>query len=188
MSNRKTALVMMLSALVSASLTSCASNGFNDDGSVNAMRVEYDRYNPSDYESRLPQTVSTKEKMILVDPNSHAWGAYRNGELVRAGLATAGSSWCPDIGRPCRTRSGSFRIQSLGSADCKSSIYPLPRGGAPMPYCMYFNGSQGLHGSYPGNVIEGNVSHGCVRMHVSDAEWLRYNFATVGTRVVVRPY
>ncbi len=44
-----------------------------------------------------------------------------------------------------------------------------------MPYCMFFNGNQGLHGSP--YVMEGNVSHGCVRLSVSDAEWLRFNFA-----------
>lgn len=138
------------------------------------------------YESRLPSTISSKEKMIVVDPNKHVWGAYQNGVLVRAGLATAGGRWCPDIKRACKTRAGSFRIQSLGARSCKSSIYPLPRGGAPMPYCMFFNGHQGLHGSY--NVVEGNVSHGCVRLRVHDAEWIRFNFARVGTKVVVKGY
>lgn len=64
-----------------------------------------------------------------------------------------------------------------------------------MPYCMFFNGGQAFHGS-PGGVIKGNVSHGCVRMFVEDAEWLRYDFVEPpmdtngyrGTRVVVLPY
>ncbi len=147
-------------------------------------------HSSASYTSRLPQSINTNgEKTVLVDPRVHAWGAYgADGNLVRAGLATAGSGWCPDIGRPCHTRAGTFRIQSLGNADCKSSKYPLPRGGAPMPYCMYFNGHQGLHGSPAGAVVEGNASHGCVRMHVGDAAWLRYNFANVGTRVIVRSY
>lgn len=138
------------------------------------------------YESRLPSTISDKGKLIMIDPNRHVWGAYRDGQLVKAGLATAGNRWCPDIKRACKTRAGSFRIQSLGARSCKSTIYPLPRGGAPMPYCMFFNGNQGLHGSY--NVVEGNVSHGCVRVRVNDAEWIRFNFATVGTRVIVKSY
>jgi lipoprotein-anchoring transpeptidase ErfK/SrfK len=140
----------------------------------------------SDVYSRLPSTIASSGKVVVVDPRVHAWGAYNNGTLVKAGLATAGSSWCPDIGRPCKTKAGTFRINSLGSADCKSSLYPLPDGGAPMPYCMFFNGSQGLHGS--NQVVEGNISHGCVRMNTSDAEWLRFNFANVGTKVVVHPY
>lgn len=127
------------------------------------------------------------EKVIIIDPRSHTWGAYTpSGQLLRSGTATAGGSYCPDIRRSCRTRSGTFRIYSLGSSGCISHKYPLPRGGAPMPYCMFFNGKQGLHGSY--QVVKGNVSHGCVRVHVPDAKWIRFNFATYGTKVIVRPY
>lgn len=135
------------------------------------------------------------EKLIIVDPNAHVWGAYTpDGELIRSGLATAGGKWCPDVGRSCRTKAGSFRIFSLGSRGCRSSKYPLPRGGAPMPYCMFFNKNQGLHGS--NQVVRGNVSHGCVRVQVEDAKWLRYEFVEGpsesnnyrGTRIIVRPY
>ncbi len=127
------------------------------------------------------------EKMIVVDPHKHRWYAYAaNGKLMRSGLATAGSSWCKDIDRACKTSVGTFRIQSLGSSDCVSNTYPVGEGGAPMPYCMYFNGGQGIHGS--NQVVADNVSHGCVRVRVSDAEWLRYNFVSVGTKVVIKPY
>lgn len=142
---------------------------------------------PVDYSSRLPQQIETGEKVVVVNPRVHAWGAYgADGSLIRAGLATSGNSWCPDIKRSCRTSVGQFRIESLGSQSCKSRTYPVGKGGAPMPYCMYFHGGQGLHGSY--DVVDRNVSHGCVRMHVADAEWLRFNFANVGTKVIVRPY
>lgn len=135
------------------------------------------------------------EKVIIIDPNIHQFGAYTaNGDLVRSGTVTAGGNWCRDIHRPCRTKAGSFRIFSLGSSSCRSHKYPLPRGGAPMPYCMFFNGRQGLHGS--NEVVRGNISHGCVRMHVGDAKWLRFNFVEGpgshngyrGTKVIVRPY
>ena len=147
-----------------------------------------DRLPPANYAERLPQTINTGGvKTVLVDPNVHAWGAYdANGHLVKAGIAVAGANWCPDIGRACHTRAGTFRVQSLGAASCKSSIYPLPKGGAPMPYCMFFNGNQGLHGST--QLAEANLSHGCVRLRTSDAEWLRFNFVNIGTKVVVKPY
>jgi lipoprotein-anchoring transpeptidase ErfK/SrfK len=149
------------------------------DNQVSKSRVSHS--------SRMPSHINTSEKVIVIDPRVHAWGAYdANGNLLRSGIATAGSGWCPDIRRSCRTRVGTFRIYSLGSFGCKSSRYPLPRGGAPMPYCMFFNGNQGLHGSY--NVVDGNASHGCVRLHVDDAEWVRFNFANHGTKVIVRPY
>ncbi len=144
-------------------------------------------YYDSSY-SRLPRRISSYgEPVIIVDPHVHAWGAYTGeGILLRSGLASAGSNWCSDLGRSCRTKSGSFRIYSLGDGDCVSKKFPLGEGGAPMPFCMYFNGGQGLHGS--NEVVSGNVSHGCVRMHVSDAMWLRFKFARVGTKVIVRSY
>ena len=137
------------------------------------------------------------EKVIIVNPNVHAWAAYTpDGERVRTGMATAGNDWCRDLGRPCRTRSGTFRIYSLGDSSCRSHKFPIHRdgrrGGAPMPYCMFFNGGQALHGSY--EVVRANVSHGCVRLN--DAEWLRYDFVEgpnssneyLGTKVIVKPY
>ena len=63
-----------------------------------------------------------------------------------------------------------------------------------MPYCMFFNGSEAMHGS--SEVEFENISHGCVRIHVSDAQWLRYHFVEGpvaannyrGTRIIIRPY
>lgn len=142
----------------------------------------------SSYFSRLPQHITGyNEKVIIINPRKHVWGAYSaNGELLRAGLASAGSSFCRDLGRPCRTRPGVFRIQSLGSSACVSTRFPIGKGGAPMPYCMFFNGNQALHGSH--ELAEGNISHGCVRISVDDAYWVRFNFANVGTKVIVMSY
>lgn len=147
-------------------------------------------YNPAIFEARMPQRIAPEgQKVVIVNPRVHAWGAYdANGNLLRGGVATAGSDWCSDLGRPCHTKSGVFRVISLGSASCKSSKFPMPRGGAPMPYCMYFNHGQALHGSHAAEVVDGNISHGCVRLHVQDAEWLRFNFVSVGTKVVVLHY
>lgn len=97
----------------------------------------------------LPTSISPQgEKQIIVNPRIHMWGAYNeDGKLVKSGMATAGSNYCHDLGRSCRTKVGRFRIDSLGDAGCKSRKFPLPRGGAPMPYCMFFNNGQALHGS-----------------------------------------
>jgi lipoprotein-anchoring transpeptidase ErfK/SrfK len=133
------------------------------------------------------QVSSYGEKVLIINPRKHTWAAYNSsGQLLNSGLATAGSGWCSDIKRSCRTKVGSFRIYSLGSKACVSTRYPVGRGGAPMPYCMFFNGNQGIHGSY--EVVHGNISHGCVRVHVGDAAWIRFNFATIGTKVVVLSY
>lgn len=180
-------LLFVLCLLFSFMLSSCASYAPSRNTTMANNDVHPEKKLPN-YASRLPQTINTNgQKVILVDPNVHAWGAYGpDGDLIRAGIVTAGADWCPDIGRRCHTKAGTFHIASLGSPSCKSTIYPLPKGGAPMPYCMFFNGNQGLHGSY--NLAEANLSHGCVRMRVQDAEWVRYNFANVGTKVIVKPY
>jgi len=173
---------------IALALSSCASYHSRDTAYTASQRPQRDPSLPANYADRLPGTVGTKgERMVLVDPNVHAWGAYdSSGKLMKAGLATAGAEYCPDIKRGCKTGAGTFRIQSLGASNCKSTRYPLPRGGAPMPYCMFFNKNQGLHGSQ--YVMEGNVSHGCVRLSEEDAEWLRFNFANIGTKVIVKPY
>lgn len=147
--------------------------------------------------SPFPQQIEPpQEKLIVFDPKLYAWAAYEaDGSLVRWGPATGGQNWCSDIDEPCRTKAGHFRIFSMGDSSCVSSKFPIPDGGAPMPYCMYFNGGQALHGS-PGGVVKGNLSHGCVRMFVRDAEWMRYEFIDPpeeynnyrGTEVIVLPY
>lgn len=183
-------LIGIAAIVLSSCSTYTPTNGRNLSRPESSQRYSSAAQHNTDYASRLPSHINTGgQKTIVVDPNVHAWGAYdQSGQLVRAGLAVAGANWCPDIGRSCHTKPGTFRIASLGSASCKSSIYPLPRGGAPMPYCMFFNKNQGLHGTYEGGLAEANLSHGCVRMHIPDAEWVRYNFANVGTRVIVKPY
>src|SRR5688500_3324470 len=107
--------------LISFILCSCATTSYRN----NTMRenVSPETYNGSIYAARLPQHITPPgEKLIMVNPRLHAWGAYSpEGNLIHGGLASAGANWCSDLGRACRTRSGSFRIFSLGSASCKSS-------------------------------------------------------------------
>lgn len=173
----------LISCFFALGLSSCATTHQSSENarySENAL--------PVDYSERIPQQIASNEKTVVVDPRVHAWGAYENGYLIKAGIASAGSNWCGDLGRPCRTSVGSFRVYSLGEPTCKSKSFPIPRGGAPMPYCMFFNRGQALHGVPDSEVGEGNYSHGCVRLRVGDAEWLRYNFVDVGTRVVVKSY
>lgn len=147
--------------------------------------------------SPFPREITPpQEKLLIFDPRQLAWGAYNaDGKLIRWGPASGGADWCKDIEDSCRTDEGSFRIFSLGSSECVSTKFPLPEGGAPMPYCMYFNNGQAFHGS-PTGLAGYNASHSCVRMYVNDAEWLRYDFAEAptaynhyrGTKVIIKAY
>jgi lipoprotein-anchoring transpeptidase ErfK/SrfK len=142
----------------------------------------------------FPQSIDEHEKQIIVDQEKLAWGAYdEKGQLVGWGPISSGRDKCSDSNRSCRTMSGIFRVFSKENQNCKSDVYPIGKGGAKMPYCIYFHKGFALHGSddIPGY----RASHGCVRMFVQDAKWLNENFAEIsteenqysGTKVVVRP-
>jgi L,D-transpeptidase ErfK/SrfK len=124
-------------------------------------------------------------RTVIVSTGALAWGAYdENGRLINWGPASGGKSWCADVKRGCRTPKGSFIVYEKRGPGCFSTKFPVGKGGAPMPYCMFFRGGFALHGSpqVPGY----NASHGCVRLFVDDARWLNQEFVrSGGTRVIV---
>lgn len=133
---------------------------------------------------------NSKEKLIVVDQDLLAWGAYdKNGRLVNWGPIASGRDRCVDAPKSCLTLTGVFRMFSKENENCRSNTYDNAR----MPYCMYFHKGFALHGS---NDIPGRrASHGCVRMFTQDAKWLNQNFVELsnegndhlGTKVIVRP-
>lgn len=130
--------------------------------------------------------VASNERFVF-NPRTLQWTAINSsGQVVRTGHGSAGRSYCPDIHRSCRTPTGTFHVISKQGAGCKSSRYPVGKGGSPMPYCMYFTNNHAVHGSH--EVRNYNASHGCIRIPPSDAKWLYYNFMKTGTTVVVKPY
>lgn len=147
--------------------------------------------------SPFPKQIDAPgEKVVMVDPANNAWAAYtKEGHQLRWGPMSGGAAYCRDTQRACETHEGTYRVYSLGSSDCISHKFPLPKGGAPMPYCMYFNNGQALHGE-PNGLPGYNASHGCVRLYVNDAEWLRYDFVEGpnegnhfrGTKIMIGAY
>lgn len=145
--------------------------------------------------SPFPLNISDKgEKQVIVDQDKLAWAAYdKNGQLVKWGPISSGRDRCPDANRSCRTMTGTFRFFSKENERCRSNVYPIGKGGAKMPYCMYFHKGFALHGSQ--DIPGFRASHGCVRMFTSDAMWLNHSFVDIsneannnmGTKVVVRP-
>lgn len=137
--------------------------------------------------SPLPKAIDPPgEKTVIVSLSKLAFGAYdAQGNLVYWGPVSGGRGYCSDIHGRCNTPRGNFTIHSWGGGGCVSSKFPVGKGGAPMPYCMYFHGGFALHGSY--EVPGYNASHGCVRMFINDAKWLNREF-TAGerTRVIVK--
>lgn len=116
---------------------------------------------------------------LVIDQRELAWGAYdSSGRLLRWGPMSGGKRYCPDVGRACRTLPGRFRVYRMEGADCVSKKFPIGKGGAKMPYCMFYHGGYAIHGSY--EVPGYHASHGCVRIFVEDAAWLYHDFIEVG--------
>ncbi|KTD21528.1 enhanced entry protein EnhA [Legionella lansingensis] len=146
--------------------------------------------------SPFPLEVDTEgEKLVVVDQDKLAWAAYgADGQLVRWGPISSGSDICSDrSSKTCRTMTGIFHFFSRENEKCRSNVFPIGRGGARMPYCMYFHKGFALHGSedIPGH----RASHGCVRMFTEDAKWMNHHFIDLtndktqklGTKVIIRP-
>lgn len=144
--------------------------------------------------SPFPATMApTNHKVIIVDPKLLAFGAYdANGTLMHWGPISAGQNYCKDLKRRCHTTTGTYYVYTKQGAGCKSKKFPIGKGGAPMPYCMFFHGGFALHGSP--NVPGYNASHGCIRMYTEDAQWLNTQFINLpgnghsGTQVIIRSY
>lgn len=85
---------------------------------------------------------------------------------------------------------GQLTIQDMGSCDAEGEYVPGGRFDyctADVPFVTYFNGDQGFHGTYwhsnfgPGAYM----SHGCVNLTESAAEWVYY-FLQTGSPVTVQ--
>lgn len=169
----------------------CASTGGSVPVVDDAGHTHYTMDMSSDTKgsSYFPATrEATGKKVFVFDPKATAWAAYdAQGNRIETGSASGGKDFCDDIGRPCRTVTGTFHVYSKKGEDCTSSIYPIEtNGGARMPYCMHFSGGYSIHAAY--EVPNYNASHGCIRVLPGAARWLNENFIDVGTTVVVKPY
>src|SRR3990167_10672035 len=99
-----------------------------DDEAFKAADVFATRRNP------------TGKRVFIFDPNHGVWAIYDvKGNRLGVGKASGGKSYCADANKPCETIVGTFHVMSNGGPDCISHVYPLPHGGAPMPYCMLFD-------------------------------------------------
>ena len=149
-----------------------------------AVPVSYAKHNTD--ASRLQSYILLAANTFVYNPKTLRWKAIKNGRVIRTGRGSGGSTYCRDVKRACKTPTGTFRIISKRGANCRSSRYPLGKGGAPMPYCMFFSKYYAIHGSP--DVPNHNASHGCIRVKPRDARWLHRNFLYIGAKVVVKPY
>ncbi|MGN6217997.1 MAG: L,D-transpeptidase family protein [Microbacterium sp.] len=129
----------------------------------------------------VPVSTTTLARNIVVDLSDQAAYFYENGVVVSS---TRMSSGLPGHD----THTGSFRItaklriQNMGNPDLTKAPYYYTKN---VPWVMYFNGDQALHGAYWHNNFGNRMSHGCVNLPVGVAEFL-YQWAPMGTEVTVQ--
>ncbi len=111
---------------------------------------------------------------IDVDLSQQRVYAYAGDTLVNSFVVSTGTWQTPTV-------TGKYKVWiKLRSSDMSGPGYYLPD----VPYIMYFYKGYGFHGTYWHNNFGTPMSHGCVNLTISDAEWL-YNFSSVGTVVNV---
>jgi LysM repeat protein len=116
---------------------------------------------------------ATGERWIDVNLTTQTLTAYEGDTPVFSAMVSTGLPATP-------TPMGQFRIWvRFRYDDMEGPGYCLPD----VPYVMYFYRGYGLHGTYWHENFGTPMSHGCVNLSTSDAEWL-YNWASVGTKVV----
>jgi len=122
-----------------------------------------------------PVSAPTAGKWIDINLATQGLVAYEGQRAVYWATVSTGTAWTP-------TPKGSFRIYSkYRSATMAGPGYYLRN----VPYIMNFYGGYSMHGTYWHNNFGWPMSHGCVNMRTSDAQWV-FNWAPVGTLVVVR--
>jgi len=133
---------------------------------------------PTDVPTDVPDdpvaVVDTDERWIDIDLGNQMLYAYDGDELVGSFVVSTGTYLHPTV-------TGQYKIYvKYTYTDMRGDDYYLPD----VPYTMYFYEGYGIHGTYWHSNFGTPMSHGCVNMITSDAQWL-FNWASVGTLVNV---
>jgi LysM repeat protein len=116
----------------------------------------------------------TAGRWLDLDLSAQRLTAYEGSTSVRSTLVSTGLPRTP-------TPTGQYRIYvKYTSASMAGPGYYF----ANVPYVMYFYRGYGLHGAYWHNNFGQPMSHGCVNLPTSEAQWF-YNWASVGTLVKI---
>ncbi len=113
-------------------------------------------------------------RWIDVNLSTQSVYAYEGNTVVNSFIVSTGTWQYPTV-------TGQYKIYvKYTAANMSGPGYFLPN----VPYVMYFYKGYGLHGTYWHHNFGTPMSHGCVNLKTSDAQWL-FNWASVGTVVNV---
>jgi lipoprotein-anchoring transpeptidase ErfK/SrfK len=126
--------------------------------------------------AETPDELAHEGRWIDVDLSEQRVTAYDGVSPIRSFVVSTGTWRHPTV-------TGQFRVYvKLRATGMAGPGYYLPA----VPYTMYFYRGYAIHGTYWHDNFGTPMSHGCVNLRISDAEWV-FDFATVGTMVNVRP-
>ena len=115
-------------------------------------------------------------RWIDIDISEQKLYAYEGTKLMGSFLVSTGIDLYP-------TERGRYHIDAkLLYSDMRGTDYFLPD----VPFTMYYHGDFAIHGTYWHHNFGTPMSHGCINMDISDAEWI-YNWASIGTLVNIHP-
>lgn len=118
-------------------------------------------------------------RWIEIDLSKQRMYLHENGKVVASHLVSTGKSSTPTHTGTYRVRA-KVRIQNMGCTPrfdyCTKDV----------PWVMYFNGDQAVHGAYWHNNFGRVMSHGCVNLPVKTAKRV-FEWSKVGTIVWVHP-
>ena len=125
-----------------------------------------------------PASGTTGVRWIAVNLTNQTLTAYE-GNVPVYHTAVSSGYW------PYLTVTGEFSMYSRYESQTMNGYalgfdYYLPD----VPYVMYFYGNYALHGTYWHNNFGTQMSHGCVNLSTTDAQWI-YNWSAYGTTVNV---
>jgi lipoprotein-anchoring transpeptidase ErfK/SrfK len=122
--------------------------------------------------------VAQASVVVRIDKSEQMMHVYIDGQLAYV--------WPVSTGRwGYNTPVGSYRPYVLRRYH-RSSKYD----DAPMPYSIFFRGGYAIHGTTAVRRLGSPASHGCIRLHMSNARELYNLISSYGkydTRILIRP-
>jgi lipoprotein-anchoring transpeptidase ErfK/SrfK len=134
------------------------------------------------------RTAASFSSIVVIDRGANTLKLYRGHQLVKTFHVATGQSVYP-------TPSGKFEIVNMQenpwwtppNSSWAQGLEPVPPGpGNPLGtrWMGISSPGVGMHGTPDDASIGYSRSHGCIRMHIPDAEWL-FDHVEVGTPVVI---
>lgn len=114
-----------------------------------------------------PTLIPLGAKWVLIDLSQQTLTAYEGEVAVYATLISSGKA-----DKDSRTDPGFFRVGHKFLYDNMHGDPPDPYVVDRVPYVQYYNGSEGLHGTYWHDQFGTPASHGCTNLSLADARWL----------------